>query len=215
MITISQAARRYRLSRSTLLYYDRLGLVRPTYRTAAGYRLYQEEELERLEWICRYRASGMPLEEIGALLDPEGRGRSRVEAALHRRLDELNRQIAALRRQQQVAFELLGGRGDGKRRTARAMTKRQWVALLREAGMTDAEMAEWHRAFERRSPAAHQDFLESLGIDPEEIRAIRAHSGKRNGTEVSDGGKTERESAVQRRRSRSPLCDRRPGSSAA
>lgn len=43
--------------------------------------------------------------------------------------------------------------------------------------MTDADCAEWHRAFERQSPEAHQDFLESLGIGPEEIRRIRVHSG--------------------------------------
>lgn len=187
MITISQAARRFHLSRSTLLYYDRLGLVRPTYRTAAGYRLYQEEDLGRLEWICRYRAAGMPLEAIRALLDPEEAGCSRVEAALHRRLDELNREIAALRRQQQVVFDLLGGGGRRLRRVARAMNKEQWVALLREAGMGDDEMREWHRAFERRSPEAHQDFLESLGIAAEEIRAIRAHSAALRGRESRSG----------------------------
>ena len=40
MLPISQVGRKYGLSRSTLLYYDRLRLVRPSYRTAAGYRLY-------------------------------------------------------------------------------------------------------------------------------------------------------------------------------
>ena len=39
MQTISQAAKKFKLSRSTLLYYDRIGLLRPTERTAAGYRI--------------------------------------------------------------------------------------------------------------------------------------------------------------------------------
>lgn len=34
-------------------------------------------------------------------------------------------------------------------------------------------MHNWHRQFERLEPAAHQEFLESLGIEPDEIRKIR------------------------------------------
>jgi DNA-binding transcriptional MerR regulator len=175
MISISQAAKRFHLSRSTLLYYDRLGLVRPSYRTSAGYRLYQEEDLERLELVCRYRGGGMPLKAIRRLLDPSESGEGRVDRALHRRLTELNGEIAALRRQQQVVLGLLGGE-HGVARIARAMTKEKWVAMLRASGMSDAEMMEWHRAFERLTPAAHQDFLESLGLGATEIRRIRRHS---------------------------------------
>ena len=46
--SISQIARTCGLSRSTLLYYDRLGLLRPG-RTASGYRIYRERDLERLD----------------------------------------------------------------------------------------------------------------------------------------------------------------------
>lgn len=175
MIPISQAARRFHLSRSTLLYYDRLGLVRPSYRTSAGYRLYQEEDLGRIELVCRYRAAGMPLEEIRRVLDPQAPGEGSVPRALHRRLNELNREIASLRRQQQVVLGLLGGK-EGPRSIARAMTKEKWVQMLREAGLSDEEMLEWHRAFERLTPAAHQDFLESLGLGAAEIRRIRQRS---------------------------------------
>jgi DNA-binding transcriptional MerR regulator len=40
MHTIGQAAKHANLSRSTLLYYDRIGLLRPSGRSRAGYRLY-------------------------------------------------------------------------------------------------------------------------------------------------------------------------------
>jgi len=183
MIPISQAARRFHLSRSTLLYYDRLGLVRPSYRTSAGYRLYQEEDLGRLELVCRYRGAGMPLEDIRRLLDPAQPGEGSVPKALHRRLSELNREIASLRRQQQVVLGLLGG-AEGPGRVARAMTKEKWVAMLRASGMSDAEMMEWHRAFERLTPEAHQDFLESLGIQEVEIRRIRRQSRKSTGVQA-------------------------------
>jgi hypothetical protein len=39
--------------------------------------------------------------------------------------------------------------------------------------MDDAEMQRWHEAFERQSPEAHRDFLESLGLPVAEIRRIR------------------------------------------
>ena len=176
MQTISEIGKHFGLSRSTLLYYDRLKLVRPSYRTAAGYRLYSAEDRNRLAEICRYRQAGLALAEIKRLLEDEKPSRSRVSQALHRRLTALNHEIAALRRQQQVVLGLLPQKGQD--RLARAMTKEKWVALLRSQGMTDAEMRQWHAAFERQSPLAHQDFLESLGLPEAEIDSIRAYSVK-------------------------------------
>ncbi len=176
MFSISQIGRRHGLSRSTLLYYDRLGLLRPSYRTAAGYRLYSDEDEARLEKICRYRLGGLPLGEIARVLDADRESGRDVQAALHRRLTALNHEIAALRRQQQVVLNLLPGKGQKNSRHARAMTKTKWVALLRSAGMTDIDMRAWHVAFEQQSPLAHQDFLESLGIGEAEIRRIRSGS---------------------------------------
>ncbi|HVU25019.1 MAG TPA: MerR family transcriptional regulator [Opitutus sp.] len=175
MLTISQLGRKFGLSRSTLLYYDRLKLVHPTYRTSAGYRLYSDADEARLKQVCHYRRTGLPLADIAALLDDDSLPQ-RVTSALNRRLAALNREIAALRRQQQVVLGLLPGRRARAGRRARSITKEQWVALLRAAGMDDAEMRAWHVAFERQSPLAHQDFLESLGIGAAEIRRIRTYS---------------------------------------
>ena len=174
--TIGQLAADSGLSRSTLLYYDRLGLLRPSGRSPANYRLYSESDRERLRLIVTYRASGMSLDAIGELLaeDPEATGRTRL---LTRQLDRLNRDIAALRRQQQIVVELLGSAVIS--RSTRSMSKQQWVGLLEAIGLGDEEMDEWHRQFELRMPEAHQDFLESLAIPVSEIRAIRQRS--RNG----------------------------------
>ncbi|MBK9990420.1 MAG: MerR family transcriptional regulator [Verrucomicrobia bacterium] len=176
MQPISAIGKKFGLSRSTLLYYDRLKLVSPTYRTAAGYRLYSADDEARLRQICRYRETGLSLAAIKKLLDDDHPTRTRVSSALHQRLTELNHEIAALRRQQQVILKLLPQKGQD--RLARAMTKEKWVALLRALGLSDAEMMQWHAAFERQSPLAHQDFLESLDIPASEIRQIRAHSVK-------------------------------------
>ena len=53
----------------TLHHYDRIGLLRPQARTAAGYRLYGELELLRLQQILTLRYLGFPLKRIGELLD--------------------------------------------------------------------------------------------------------------------------------------------------
>lgn len=176
MFPISELAKRHGLSRSTLLYYDRRGLLRPSYRTFAGYRLYSADDEARLKAICRYRQGGMPLEDIAGVLDADRQSGRNLEEALHRRLTALNQEIASLRRQQQVVLNLLPRKGKCAGKLARAMTKAKWVELLRAAGMTDADMHAWHVAFERQSPLAHQDFLESLGIASEEIQRIRKRS---------------------------------------
>ena len=53
------------------------------------------------------------------------------------------------------------------------VTKDRWVEIMRAAGFTDEDMHNWHRQFERLEPEAHQEFLESLGIEAGEIASIR------------------------------------------
>ncbi len=185
MKTIRQLASRFGLSRTTLLYYDRLGLLRPDYRTAAGHRLYSDTDEARLARICELRAAGMPLGEIDAVLDPSHKLRAPLGDALNRRLSDLNGEIAALRRQQQVALALLRDRTASGR--TRVMTKERWVRLLTACGLDEHDLATWHSEFEKLSPEAHQDFLESLGIPTAEITTIRHWSatGKRPATKAA------------------------------
>jgi DNA-binding transcriptional MerR regulator len=56
---ISELGRRFGLSRSTLLYYDRIGLLRPSGRSGADYRQYSEDDVQRMERICLFRGSGL------------------------------------------------------------------------------------------------------------------------------------------------------------
>lgn len=53
----------------TLHHYDEVGLLTPSGRTPAGYRQYDEDDLERLQRILCYRALGFPLEAIAGILD--------------------------------------------------------------------------------------------------------------------------------------------------
>ena len=56
------------------------------------------------------------------------------------------------------------------------MNKEDWVAMFREAGMSDDAMMKWHRLFEARHPEAHEDFLACLGIPADEITLIRSNA---------------------------------------
>lgn len=67
--TVSQLARMAGVTPRTLHYYDQIGLLRPSQRTQAGYRLYTAPDLYRLQQILLYRELELPLEEIRQILD--------------------------------------------------------------------------------------------------------------------------------------------------
>jgi DNA-binding transcriptional MerR regulator len=169
-LTVSKLGKTFGLSRSTLLYYDRIGLLRPSDRTHAGYRLYGAENLDRLTRIAELRRAGMPLDTVKRVLEAN----TPLAEALERQLVALNAQLAQLRAQQRVVLSLLKSPAVGKR--ARAMSKAAWTKMFRAIGMTDDDMRGWHSNFEQSMPDAHQDFLESLGLDAAEVRRIRAWS---------------------------------------
>ncbi len=171
MTTISRLARQFNLSRSTLLYYDRIGLLRPSGRSPSNYRLYTEADRQRLDAICRYRRIGLSLKTIGRIL---GTSREGAEAALEQRLWNIEDQIKALRSQQRVIRRLLGQ--TPLTDMMEGLTREKWTTLLKASGMTDTDMLQWHVEFERLFPDDHQVFLESLGITPEDIDAIRTFS---------------------------------------
>jgi DNA-binding transcriptional MerR regulator len=173
---ITELARRHGLSRTTLLYYDRIGLLSPSRRSAVGYRVYDEEDQERLAMICAYREAGLKLETIREFLDSDEGPYAEI---LQRRIGEIGAQVIALKRKQRLLADML--KGLGRAASTQAVDKRAWVAMLRKAGMDAAGMNAWHREFERRAPDAHHEFLLSLGIQEEEAREIRRKSADVDG----------------------------------
>jgi DNA-binding transcriptional MerR regulator len=170
-VSVGRIGKRFGLSRSALLYYDRIGLLSPSDRSPAGYRLYSGDDVKRLEAICRYRDIGLSLDQIRELLASRA---SRAAELLEARLDHLNVEIERLRDQQRVIVRLLANRN--KLARARAIDKQGWVSILRAAGLDDAAMHRWHIEFERVAPQAHHDFLESLGLPKPEVARIRRWS---------------------------------------
>lgn len=169
MLTISVLARRFGLARSTLLHYDRLGLLKSQDRSRSGYRLYGEESAARLESICTYRRAGLSLAAIKRILDA---GAEAVGRALEARLVELDREMECLRAQQRVLAKLL----ERPELTGLEvpLDKATWTALLKASGMSEQDMARWHQTFESQAPDQHQRFLEALGLSRVEAEQLRA-----------------------------------------
>jgi len=76
--TVKQLARLSGVSVRTLHHYDEIGLLKPAFTGENRYRYYGREELLRLQDILFHRELGVPLQEIGRLLDLEGRDRAAV-----------------------------------------------------------------------------------------------------------------------------------------
>lgn len=72
MMTVHEVSRLAGVSVRTLQYYDRIGLLRPQERSGAGYRLYGEQDLEKLGDILLFRELEFPLNEIREILDRPG-----------------------------------------------------------------------------------------------------------------------------------------------
>jgi DNA-binding transcriptional MerR regulator len=120
--TISAHAAALGLSADTLRYYERLGLLPPPPRTAAGYRLYGEETAERLNFICGAKRMGLRLADIKELLDIRDRGQcpcghtkdlvdrrlAEVEAEI-RELGAVRRQLLTLKRRNEECFDAAAG----------------------------------------------------------------------------------------------------------
>jgi len=170
-MTVTALARRCGVSRSTLLHYESLGLLRRPPRTSGNYRVYGEQDLARVRQIGVYRKVGLGLGAIRGLLNrPDGD----AAAVLQRRLVEIDAEIEALRGHQRAILGLL--RQSHRFRRHQMITKDKFVAIMRAAGFTEDEMHRWHREFEKAAPAEHQEFLEFLHIPADEIARIREWS---------------------------------------
>lgn len=177
-LTLGQLGKQVGLARTSLLYYESVGLLAPSGRSPAGYRLYGEAELERLRVIRRLRDAGLSLADIGELLAQQqapSRGKAaRPDALLEKRLLDLCQAVERLREQQRSLARLLTTAGfrDARRR----WNKAAWVQLLRRAGFSEDDMHTWHAEFERESPQDHTTFLKSLGLTSGEVARIRRWS---------------------------------------
>jgi len=171
MYSIGVLAKEFGLSRSTLLYYDSISLLVPSSRTKSGYRDYSEEDKNLLEKICEYRGMGISLEDIKKI---NNLSENRIVNVLENQLHNLSEKIQELKKQQHAILEVIQNETTTKPKSV--IDKYDWVSILRASGMTDNDMDNWHKEFERLSPTAHYEFLISLGISDKNAKKIQKRS---------------------------------------
>lgn len=93
MLQVGEVAKAVGVSIRTMHHYDRIGLLSPSGRSESGYRLYNENDLLRLQHILTLRYLGFPLRQIRKLLQPSDLDLTAAldvqRIALRRRLEEL------------------------------------------------------------------------------------------------------------------------------
>ena len=102
LMTIGQAAKAAGLAATTLRFYEREGLLTPTSRSGAGYRLFDADVAERLQFIRSAQAIGFTLKDIRMLLELQTDNRkprqSQVQRLLQARLEEVDQRMRDLER---------------------------------------------------------------------------------------------------------------------
>lgn len=96
MNTVGEVAKLAHVSVRTLHYYDKVGLLSPSARSEAGYRLYTSDDLDRLQQILFYKELGFSLEDIGDLMADPGFDRRKALNAQRRLIAKRARQLEAM-----------------------------------------------------------------------------------------------------------------------
>lgn len=102
-MTVKQVSELTGVSKRTLQYYDDIGLLSPSERTEAGYRLYEEEQLATLQEILLFRELEFPLGDIKAILESPSHDK---EKALRQQIELLTLKKERLERLIRLAEDL-------------------------------------------------------------------------------------------------------------
>ncbi|MCK2238909.1 MULTISPECIES: MerR family transcriptional regulator [unclassified Crossiella] len=168
--SVGQVSRFAGVTVRTLHHYDEIGLLSPSGRTLAGYRRYEQDDLDRLQQILFYRELGFPLDEISTLLDdPTVDAREhlrRQHALLSDRIERLQQMVKAVEHTMEARamgtnltpeeqFEVFGAWRPGPGYAERAETRwghtQEWregmpkaAAMTKEEWVADQQrVADW------------------------------------------------------------------------
>jgi len=103
-------------SSRTVRYYDRIGLVTPSTRSQAGYRLYDAEDEGKLRFVRQAKALGLSLQEIRELIAAAESGSCgqvvpELDRLLHDKVDEIDQRIVQLQAFRQRLVDYTSAKG--------------------------------------------------------------------------------------------------------
>jgi DNA-binding transcriptional MerR regulator len=170
---IGELARIAGVTVSTLHHYDELGLLSPSERTHGGQRQYAGADVERLYRLLALRGLGLPLREIGPLLDRD----DAVAETVRRHLARVDQQLAALTR--------LRGRLTRLLETGQASTERFLEALEAMSMFEKYYTPEQMEQLEQRRRELGEDGIKAVENEWRELfAALRRH--RLDGTDPAD-----------------------------
>jgi DNA-binding transcriptional MerR regulator len=111
LLKVSEVGRRTGLTRKALRHYEAIGLVEPAVRTDAGYRLYDEAALRRIELVNRAKVLGLSLTEAKEFLHVAegccGDNHPELAGLVARKLEETDKRLAELANLRRTLHEVL------------------------------------------------------------------------------------------------------------
>jgi MerR family transcriptional regulator, thiopeptide resistance regulator len=152
-VRIGELARQAGVTVRTLHHYDELGLLRPSERTSGRHRLYTADDVQRLYRLLALRGLGLPLDEIGALLESE----DGVADTVRRHLQRVEHQLGALNGLRTRLTRLLDALDDGEASSQRFLDALEAMSMF-EKYYTPEQLQQLE---ERRQQ-----------LDPEEIKRV-------------------------------------------
>jgi DNA-binding transcriptional MerR regulator len=176
----------------TLHHYDEIGLLVPSERSQAGYRLYGEGDVRRLYEVRALRDLGIPLGEIPDALDGD------VRATLARHLARVDRDLERQRRLQSLLQRILDAAGEVSGEDymeaieAMTMFEKYYTADQlerldkRRKSFSDEEHDQFHRDWEELIAAARAEH--EKGTDPSDPRMREIATRWRELVELFTGG---------------------------
>ena len=158
-LTVGQVAGLVGVSVRTLHHWDEIGLVVPSARSWAGYRLYGRDDVARSHPVLVYRETGMPLAEVARVLDDPD-----VDATAHlaRQRDLLQARIAHLTRMLRAVDTMMERNSMGENLTPQQQAEilgAEWdPAWQEEAEERWGDSDEWAQAAARKAAMTRQDW---------------------------------------------------------
>jgi MerR family transcriptional regulator, thiopeptide resistance regulator len=169
---IGELARIAGVTVRALHHYDSVGLLVPSERTGSGHRLYSAADVERLYRLLALKEVGLPLEEIGPLLNGEDGTKDTVQ----RHLGRVEQQLGALERLRLRLTRLLAALEDGDEESTRHLLDAMEAMKMFEKYYTPEQLQQ----LEERRNELGEDQIKAVEQEWAEIYAKLADLRARN-----------------------------------